>query len=55
MNATKTETQDGMVTLRGEAVNQAEKGLASKLTRDINGMKSVNYNMTLSAWMLFAR
>jgi hypothetical protein len=42
-------------TLIGEAVNQAEKGLASKLTRDINGMKSVNYNMTLSAWMPFAR
>jgi len=30
-----------MVTLRGEAVNQAEKGLASKLTRDLEGVKSV--------------
>jgi len=55
MNATKTETQDGVRTLIGEAVNQAEKGLASKLTRDINGVKSVSNNMTLSDWMSIAR
>jgi osmotically-inducible protein OsmY len=55
MNATKTETQDGMVTLRGEAVNQAEKGLASKLTRDIKDVKSVNNRMTLRPWTSFAR
>jgi hypothetical protein len=33
----------------GEAANQAEKDLVSKLTRDINGVKSVNNNMTLKA------
>jgi osmotically-inducible protein OsmY len=44
---TKTETRDGVVTLSGEAANQAEKDLVSKLTRDINGVKSVNNNMTV--------
>jgi osmotically-inducible protein OsmY len=46
---TKTETTDGVVTLSGEAANQAEKDLVSKLTRDINGVKSVNNNMTIKA------
>jgi osmotically-inducible protein OsmY len=46
---TKTETRDGVVTLTGEAANQAEKDLVSKLTRDINGVKGVNNNMTLRA------
>ena len=46
---TKTETRDGVVTLTGEAANQAEKDLVSKLARDINGVKSVNNNMTLKA------
>jgi osmotically-inducible protein OsmY len=46
---TKTETRDGVVTLSGEAANQAEKDLVSKLTRDVNGVKSVNNNMTLKA------
>jgi len=46
---TKTETRDGVVTLSGEAANQAEKDLVSKLTRDINGVRSVNNNMTVKA------
>jgi len=46
---TETETRDGVVTLTGEAANQAEKDLVSKLTRDINGVKSVNNNMTVKA------
>lgn len=46
---TETETRDGVVTLTGEAANQAEKDLVSKLTRDINGVKSVNNNMTIKA------
>jgi hypothetical protein len=46
---TKTETRDGVVTLSGGAANQAEKDLVSKLTRDINGVKSVNNNMTVKA------
>jgi len=46
---TETETRDGVVTLTGEAANQAEKDLVSKLTRDITGVKSVNNNMTVKA------
>ena len=46
---TGTETRDGVVTLTGEAANQAEKDLVSKLTRDINGVKGVNNKMTLKA------
>jgi osmotically-inducible protein OsmY len=44
---TTTETREGVVTLSGEAANQAEKDLVSKLARDINGVKSVNNNMTV--------
>jgi hyperosmotically inducible periplasmic protein len=36
-----------VVTLSGQAASQAEKDLVSKLTRDINGVKSVNNNMTV--------
>jgi osmotically-inducible protein OsmY len=39
----------GVVTLSGRAANQAEKDLVSKLTRGINGVKSVNNNMTVKA------
>jgi len=38
----KTEAQDGVRTLSGEVANRAEKNLVSKLTRDINGVMSVN-------------
>jgi hyperosmotically inducible protein len=44
---TTTETRDGVVTLSGEAANQEEKDLVSKLTRDIKGVKSVKNNMTV--------
>jgi len=46
---TKTETLEGVVTLSGKAANQAEKDLVTKLTRDIDGVKSVNNNMTVKA------
>jgi len=52
MNEIKTETQDGVRTLIGEAVNLAEKGPPSKLTRDIKGVNGVNNDMTLSAYVL---
>jgi hyperosmotically inducible periplasmic protein len=44
---TKAQTREGVVTLSGQAANQAEKDLVSRLTRDINGVKSVNNNMTV--------
>ncbi len=44
---TDVETKEGEVTLTGDAKNQAEKDLVSKLVGDINGVKSVNNNMTI--------
>lgn len=42
-------TRDGVVTLSGEAENQAQKDLAAKITRDIDGVKSVTNSMTVKA------
>jgi len=44
---TKVETNKGVVTLYGKAKNAAEKGLATKLANDINGVKSVTNRMTI--------
>jgi len=45
--ATKVVTRKGVVTLRGEARNGAEKELVTKLTEDIKGVKRVNNRMTV--------
>lgn len=45
--ATKVVTKNGVVTLRGEAKNAAEKDLVTKLAEDINGVKSVHNQMTV--------
>jgi hyperosmotically inducible protein len=42
---TKVSTRDGVVAIGGEAKNQAEKDLITKLTSDIHGVKSVANNM----------
>jgi osmotically-inducible protein OsmY len=42
---TKVSTKDGVVTLTGEAKNQAERDLVTKLASDIQGVKSVANNM----------
>ncbi|SFL28972.1 Osmotically-inducible protein OsmY, contains BON domain [Desulfomicrobium norvegicum] len=44
---TKVETQDGVVTLTGEAKNAAEANLATKLAADVNGVKEVKNQMTV--------
>jgi osmotically-inducible protein OsmY len=44
---TKIETADGVVTVSGVAKNAAEKTLVTKLVADINGVTSVNNNMTI--------
>jgi len=44
---TKVLTRNGVVTLTGDAKNQAEKDLVTKITSDINGVKSVMNNMTV--------
>jgi len=45
---TAVDTKDGIVTLTGDAKNQAELDLVTKLTRDIKGVKDVHNNMTIS-------
>jgi hyperosmotically inducible periplasmic protein len=44
---TKVETKDGVVTLSGKAGNEAEMNLATKLAKDVNGVKDVNNLMAI--------
>lgn len=44
---TKVETKDGVVTLTGEADNNAEKDLATKYAKDVNGVKEVKNLMVV--------
>jgi hyperosmotically inducible periplasmic protein len=46
---TKVTTKDGLVTLTGTARNAAEKDLVTKLVTDVNGVKQVINNMTISS------
>ncbi len=44
---TRVATREGVVSLSGEAKNQAEKDLVTKLATDIHGVKDVANNMTV--------
>lgn len=44
---TKVTTSNGVVTLSGKASNAAEKDLATKFAKDVNGVKSVKNQMTI--------
>ncbi len=44
---TSVTTKRGVVTLTGKAKNAAEKDLAAKFANDVNGVKSVNNQMTI--------
>lgn len=44
---TKVETNNGVVTVRGVAKNNAEIDLVSKIVTDIHGVKSLNNEMTI--------
>jgi len=44
---TRAVTKDGVVTLSGEAKNDAEVSLVSKLVSDVNGVVKVNNEMTV--------
>ena len=44
---TKVETRDGVVTLTGKAKSAAERDLATKFAKDVNGVKSVQNQMTI--------
>jgi hyperosmotically inducible protein len=46
---TEVSAKDGIVTLRGEAVSTAEKDLTTEYTKDIEGVKDVNNEMTVSS------
>jgi hyperosmotically inducible periplasmic protein len=44
---TSVTTNNGVVTLSGKASNAAEKDLAIKFAKDVNGVKSVKNQMTI--------
>ena len=44
---TKVTTSNGVVTLSGKASNAAERDLATKFAKDVNGVKSVKNQMTI--------
>ena len=45
---TEIDVKDGIVTLRGNAANQAQKELATEYAKDVEGVKDVHNEMTLS-------
>ena len=45
---TEVDTKDGIVTLRGEAANQAQKDLTTEYAKDVEGVKDVNNEMTVA-------
>jgi osmotically-inducible protein OsmY len=46
---TKITTNDGVVSITGEAASDAEKSLVTKLAEDVRGTKSVKNNMTVKS------
>ena len=46
--STTVYVQDGIVTLRGEAANQAQKELTTEYAKDVEGVKDVKNEMTMS-------
>jgi hyperosmotically inducible protein len=45
---TEVHVKDGIVTLRGDAASQAQKELTAEYAKDVEGVKSVNNEMTVS-------
>jgi osmotically-inducible protein OsmY len=45
---TEVDTKDGIVTLKGEADNQAQKDLTTEYAKDVDGVKDVKNEMTMS-------
>lgn len=46
--ATAVDAKEGVVTLRGEAVSQAQKDLSAEYAKDVDGVKGVNNEMTVA-------
>ncbi len=47
-NVTEISSMDGIVTLRGEATSHAQKDLTTEYARDVEGVKDVRNEMTVS-------
>ncbi len=45
---TEVNTKDGIVTLRGDAANQAQKDLTTEYAKDVDGVKDVKNEMVIS-------
>lgn len=45
---TEVDTKDGIVTLKGNADNQAQKDLTTEYVKDVEGVKDVNNEMTVT-------
>jgi osmotically-inducible protein OsmY len=45
---TEIDVKDGIVTLRGNATSQAQKELTTEYAKDVDGVKNVNNEMTVS-------
>ncbi len=48
-STTEVDVKDGIVTLRGNAVTQAQKELTAEYAKDVEGVKDVQNEMTLGA------
>jgi hyperosmotically inducible periplasmic protein len=46
---TEVDVKDGIVTLRGEATSQAQKDLTTEYAKDVEGVKDVKNEMTVSS------
>jgi osmotically-inducible protein OsmY len=47
-STTEVDVKDGIVTLRGDAASQAQKELTTEYAKDVEGVKDVNNDMTVS-------
>jgi hyperosmotically inducible protein len=47
-STTEVDVKDGIVTLRGDAASQAQKDLTTEYTKDVEGVKGVNNEMTVT-------
>jgi len=47
-STTEVNVKDGIVTLRGEAANQAQKDLTTEYAKDVEGVKAVNNEMSVT-------
>jgi osmotically-inducible protein OsmY len=45
---TEVDVKDGIVTLRGDADSEAQKGLTTEYAKDVEGVKDVNNEMTVT-------